>query len=124
MGAVTAADDGRQENGPGSAFSVRAGEEDGQTVLWAAGDLDFTAAAPMGDALSAARTGPGQGLTVDVSRLDFIDARSVRLLSSADQRLRGSGGTGLRVRGASGIVRRMLELMQFTAVQLLVLPSD
>ena len=119
MAGVTAAGGSRRGGGSLPVFSVRVAEEDGQTVLWAAGDLDFTTAALLEDALSGARTGPGQGVTVDVSRLGFIDAGSVRLLMAAHQRRRGSGGPGLRVRGASGVVRRMLEIMQFTAVQLL-----
>jgi anti-anti-sigma factor len=119
MAGVTAANDGRRGGGPGTAFSVRVAEEDGQTVLWTAGELDFFTAPLLENALAGVRTGPGQGLTVDVSRLGFIDVGGVRLLAAAGQRLRGAGRRSLRVRGAAGVVRRMLELMPFTSVQLL-----
>jgi anti-anti-sigma factor len=122
MAGVTAAGGGRRGGGSRPVFSVRIAEEDGQSVLWAAGDLDFTTVALLEDALSGSQTGPGQTVTVDVSRLGFIDAGSVRLLMTADQRLRGGGSAGLRVRGAAGVVRRMLEIMQFASVRLLSLP--
>ena len=124
MAGVTAANAGRRGGGPGPAFRVRVAEEDGQTVLWMGGEVDFFTAPRLEDALGGVRTGPGQGLTVDVSRLGFIDVGSVRLLAAADQRLRGAGGGGLRVRGEAGVVRRMLEIMPFTAGQLLFLPAN
>jgi anti-anti-sigma factor len=98
-------------NGP--AFSVWAAEEDGRTVLWAAGELDLTAVPAMDGALSAVPVEPGRRLIVDLSRLVFLDAAGARLLA-ADDRRRGVGGGGLAVRGTRAIVRRTLELMQLT----------
>jgi anti-anti-sigma factor len=118
MAEVTAAGGGRRGGGSRPVFSVRVAEEDGQTVLWAAGDLDFTTVALLEETLSSAQTGPGQSVTVDVSRLGFIDAVSVRLLMTADRQRRDAGSAGLRVRGAAGVVQRILEVMQFTSVRL------
>jgi anti-sigma B factor antagonist len=97
-------------------FSVRVADDDGRTVLWASGELDFTGAALMDSALSGFPARPGQGLTVDVSRLGFLDVSGLRLLVTANERLRGVSGPGLTVRGASGIVRRIFEVMQVTAL--------
>ncbi len=97
-------------------FSARIAEDEGRTVLWADGELDFSVAARMRKALSSVRAVPGQRLTVDASSLGFIDACGTRLLIVADERLRGAGGAGLVVRGASGVVGRMFEVMRVTSL--------
>ena len=97
-------------------FSARIAEDDGRAVLRAEGELDFTVAAQMRKALSSVQAVPGQRLTVDASHLGFIDVCGTRLLIAADERLRGAGGAGLAVRGASGIVRRMFEIMRVTSL--------
>jgi anti-sigma B factor antagonist len=95
------------------ALRVRFAEEDGETVLWVAGELDITVAALMSDALDRVRAVPGRPLTVDLSQLRFLDVSGLRLLIAAGERLRGTGG-GLMVRGATGIVRRIFEVMGVT----------
>jgi len=90
---------------------VRVAEEAGDTVLWAAGELDITVAALLGDALDRVRAGPGRRLVVDLSQLGFLDVSGLRLLIAADERLRRGGAQGLAVRGATGIVRRIFEVM-------------
>jgi anti-sigma B factor antagonist len=110
MAAATAAGD----EWPG--FSVRLTEDGGWPVLRVTGELDVTVAPTLRHALSAVRPGPGQWLVVDVSQLGFIDVSGVRLLITADQQLRAAGSSGLAVRGAAGIVRRVFELMLVTGL--------
>jgi anti-anti-sigma factor len=99
------------------AFSTQLTENQTRTqiVLWVAGELDVTVADLMDQALAQARPDPGWLLTVDVSHLAFIDANGVRLLVGADRRWREQG-SGLSVRGASAIVRRVFEILRATAV--------
>jgi anti-anti-sigma factor len=109
MAAVTALG-----SGVGPPFSARLTREDGQTVLWAAGELDCTVVPLLDGPLSSAPAAPGQPLTLDASHLGFLDLSGLRLLVAADARLRAAGGAGLVVRGASGMVRRIFEIMQVT----------
>src|ERR1700761_8180400 len=104
-----------QAGGPAAPlFTVRITGENGRTVVWAAGELDPTVGAALGDALSAVPAVPGQLLTVDLTHLGFLDVTGLRLLTTADERLRAAGGAGLAVRGATGIVRRAFEIMRVT----------
>lgn len=98
------------------ALRVRFAEEDSEPVLWAAGELDITVAAQLGDALDRVRAGPGLRLIVDLSQLGFLDVSGLRLLISADERLRRGGAQGLAVRGAAGIVRRIFEVVGATSL--------
>ena len=95
---------------------VRVAEEDGGTVLWAAGELDITVAALLGDALDRVRAVSGKHLIVDLSRLRFLDVSGLRLLITADERLRRGGAQGLAVRGAAGTVRRIFEVVGVTSL--------
>jgi anti-anti-sigma factor len=97
-------------------FSALVTVSGGRTVLRAAGDLDFTQVPLLARALARVAAVPGQALTVDVTGLGFLDVAGVRALTDADERLRGAGGAGLTVRGASGIVRRIFEIMQVTSL--------
>jgi anti-anti-sigma factor len=76
------------------ALRVRLAEEDGEPVLWAAGEIDITVAAQLGSALDRVRAGPGQRLIVDLSQLGFLDVSGLRLLITADERLRRGGAPG------------------------------
>ena len=98
------------------AFSVEVTESDIGIVLWAKGELDITVAAVMDRGLRVMPARPGQFLLVDASQLGFLDIGGLRVLIAADQRLRRAGGDGLRVRGAAGIVLRVFEVMQVTAL--------
>jgi anti-sigma B factor antagonist len=88
----------------------------GNGVVWVAGELDNATAELMGDGLSLASVKPADRLVVDVSRLVFMDAAGVRVLLAAHERLVAAGGGGLVIRGASGIVRRVLELTGLTVL--------
>jgi anti-anti-sigma factor len=98
------------------AFRVQSDGDRGRAVLWLAGELDVTEAGLMADALSAARPLPGQGLVVDLSHCEYIDANGVRLLFAADRRLRDEGRAGLAVRGAAGVVGRIFEILRATSL--------
>jgi anti-anti-sigma factor len=105
------------EDGPAQPpFRAQSAEDAAGVVLWVAGELDVTATELMDDALSEAYPAPGQRLAVDVSHLAFIDVAGVRLLDATDRRLRGEGRTGLVVRGAPAVVRRVFEILRATAL--------
>jgi anti-anti-sigma factor len=53
----------------------------------------------------------GRRVVIDLAGLEFIDARGVAALLHARQRLQSTGGQ-LEVRGARGVVRRVLVLLQ------------
>jgi anti-anti-sigma factor len=97
-------------------FRTRITKDQTQVVLWVAGELDVTVAERMDDALSGACPAPGQRLTIDVSHLTFIDVSGARLLIDADRRWRDEGRSGLFVRGAATIVRRVFEILRATSL--------
>jgi anti-sigma B factor antagonist len=97
-------------------LSVEATHEDEVTLLRVIGELDLATASPMSAALSTVSCPPGERLSVDLSRLNFMDATGLRLLIAADHRLRADGKEGLAVRGASGMVLRMFEVSGLTSL--------
>jgi anti-anti-sigma factor len=104
--------------GPGSSADLRIqiDEVDGVTVLFLAGELDMTAAAQLSDALTTGCSLAKDRLAVDVSGLAFMDLAGLRGLLGAHRRLLGEGRGGIIVRGASGMVRRIFELTEFTSL--------
>lgn len=106
-------------NGSGGSrdgLKIQFGEADGVTVVFVAGDLDMSATAQMRDALSIGCSLAGDRLVVDVSGLSFMDAAGLRVLVGAHNRLLQEGRTGIVVRGAYGIVRRVFELVGRTSL--------
>jgi hypothetical protein len=70
----------------------------------------------MSDALKAGCSLARNRLVVDVSGLAFMDLAGLRTLISAHNRLIRRGRAGIAVCGASGIVRRVFELIEFTSL--------
>lgn len=91
-------------------------EVDGVTVVFVAGDLDLTATAQMSDALKTGCSVARNRLVVDVSGLAFIDLAGLGVLVNTHNRLLRWGRAGIAVRGASGIVRRVFELVELTSL--------
>jgi len=88
----------------------------GVGVVRVAGELDAATAGLLDDGLSLASVMAGDRLVVDVSRLSFMDVAGVRVMAAAHERRVAAGSCGLVVRGASGIVRRVLEVTGLTVL--------
>ncbi len=72
------------------------------------GELDGSTAASISGGLASVTS--RDGVVVDVSRLTFMDAAGLHALVAGNERLAAAGGAGLTIRGASGILRRGVEL--------------
>ena len=106
-------------DGPSADFSMRLERGKGRgtrrrepaAVLHLSGELDIAWSERVGNTIVglARRAGPGggqrPGVVVDVSALSFIDATGVAALAAAEEH-----GQTLVIRGAAGIVRRVLEV--------------
>ncbi|MBV8997097.1 MAG: STAS domain-containing protein [Pseudonocardiales bacterium] len=78
------------------------------------GELDLTTAGLL-DAVLSRDDGVATGrVVVDVSHLTFMGVAGLNVLVGAHYRLVGQSRRGLVVRGASGIVRRIVELTQLS----------
>jgi anti-anti-sigma factor len=80
----------------------------GEDVIALAGELDLAGEDRVRDALASCRS---SRVVVDLALLDFIDARGVAALCDAGELLEAAGAQ-LEVRGAHGIVRRVLEQLR------------
>jgi anti-sigma B factor antagonist len=95
-------------------FSVDATIDDALTVLRVAGELDVATAPLLEEVLSARRPAPDGRVIVDVSDLTFMDAAGLKVLIRAHNRIVAAGAGGVKVRGAAGIVRRLIEITGLT----------
>jgi anti-sigma B factor antagonist len=95
-------------------FSVRPSAQAGETIVEVVGELDLATAPLLDEVLShdgAVATGR---VVVDVSHVTFMGAAGLSVLVGAHYRLLGESRAGLVVRGASGIVRRVVELTELS----------
>lgn len=79
-----------------------------RVVVRPCGELDLSTVADLQDALSEA-CGSGLDVVVDLSDVDFVDARTLGVLVAASQRL-AAGGCPLSIVGTSREVRRVFQL--------------
>ena len=79
---------------------------DGTAVVEVAGELDIASVPELAHELGSLEP---CNVTVDLTRVTFVDSSGLRCLVDAHQRMRGLGST-LRVRGTSPIVRRTFEI--------------
>jgi anti-anti-sigma factor len=84
------------------------------------GQLDLTAAGPLGEALRATARS-GRTVELDLSHVDFIDGCGLSMLLNATRRSR-RGGPQLTIVAVSGCVRRLIEMTE-TAERLPSLPA-
>jgi anti-anti-sigma factor len=89
-------------------FSISISEYDRRRILAIGGELDLASAAQFERQLGELCALGGE-LVVDLSGLAFVDSAGIRLLLEARHRARHRGGS-LIVLGASGHVRRVLEV--------------
>ncbi|MFJ2606235.1 anti-sigma factor antagonist [Streptomyces sp. NPDC091279] len=77
------------------------------TVVEAAGEIDLSTADLLAEHLSAATTGPGPDVLVDLRRVSFLDCSGLRVLCRAESRARERQGR-LRLVSTDPRVRRLL----------------
>jgi anti-sigma B factor antagonist len=104
-----------------NAFSVRPSVQAGEVIVEVVGELDLATAPLLDEVLLRAGAVATGRVVVDVSRLPFMGAAGLSVLVGAHYRLLGERREGLVVRGASGIVRRVVEL---TALSFLLEDPD
>jgi anti-sigma B factor antagonist len=83
------------------------------------GACDLASAPKLREVLVGLRPPHVRNLLVDVTSLDFIDSTGLGLLLGALRRLREAGGD-MRIAGARGAVRRVLEITDLDKVFTLV----
>lgn len=83
-------------------------DEHAHTVM-ASGELDFSNAHQLQDAVSAIELDGHREVVLDLTDLTFCDVRGASTLVSASRLIASNGGR-VTVRGASGLPRRILAL--------------
>lgn len=78
-------------------------------VLPVSGELDLTAAPVLREQLLAAITDGHDDVVLDLSGVTFVDSSGLSVIITAYKRLQAEGGR-LRVAGASGLVRSVLDV--------------
>ena len=81
-----------------------------QILIRMRGEVDLSNAASVQEAIDSAREEePDRSIVVDLAGLEFIDSTGLSVLVGATRRSRENGNR-LQVRGATGQVRRVLEV--------------
>jgi anti-sigma B factor antagonist len=95
-------------------FRVRTSVRAGEMIVKVVGELDFATAPVLDEALSRDGAVATGRVVIDGSRLTFMGAAGLSVLVGAHYRLLGQGQPGLVVRGASGMLRRVVELNELS----------
>lgn len=93
-------------------------------VLYASGELDIASSAVFLESLRRACVPPVRKLVIDASRLEFLDGDDLRALWALHGRLLKEGQEGVVLRGCSGLVLRIVEVLGFTSMLEGALSSD
>jgi anti-anti-sigma factor len=92
-------------------FAITTDEEGGRTRLTVWGELDLESAPILEEELAEART-VRRELILDLSRVDFIDARGVNALVQTIEHSRSNGWHFEVAPAVSDQVRRMFEILR------------
>ena len=79
-------------------------------VVHLIGELDMEAVAVLEEELTGLIAGPAPAVTVDLTRLEFIDSSGLQCLLRATQQAQENGGDKLRFRRASPQVEGVMKL--------------
>ncbi|MGS2617362.1 STAS domain-containing protein [Micromonospora sp. LZ34] len=90
-------------------FTVTYTERDGGARLWLAGELDLSTAGELAAVLDRLADAGTHRLLVDLSGLTFCDSTGIAAFVRGDNRAAAAGGW-LRITGATGRVRRVLQV--------------
>ena len=99
----------------GQLLNMRISHDRGCAVVWLCGELDAAEAPAARAYLLAAAADGRRRLVVDVTDLVFIDASGLSVLVFAATHMAGNDGW-LRLVDASPLLRRMLRILELTAV--------
>lgn len=91
-------------------FGIATSLEGPKSVLTVRGDLDASSAAELGDFIDAAFDQGHRFVTLDLSRISFIDGAGLRAIGQRAHRVGESGGT-LTIRAPSKPVLRLLDIV-------------
>jgi anti-anti-sigma factor len=105
--------DVRGGDGPRS-FSVRPSVQGGDVIVEVVGELDLATAPLLDEVLLRAGAMASGRVVVDVSRVTFMGAAGLSVLMGAYYRFVGERRARLVVRGASGLLRRVVELTELS----------
>jgi len=78
-------------SGNADAMSLRVHSEDASVHIYACGELDFTCAGRLTQAVDAAKTTPGHRIVLDLTGLTFCDAGGVTALLQAHRVAQDAG---------------------------------
>ena len=96
-------------------LTINVTENGTNRVVRLEGSCDLATAPNLRQTLQPLTPPDVQELTLDVSQLEFIDSTGLGVVLGAMRRLREGGGT-LRISGAHGIVKRVLEITDLDKV--------
>lgn len=102
-------DDPNPATVPGMQLRIQITGEGPRRTVRLGGECDIASAPELREALVELHEQDVREVVLDLSALDFLDSSGIGVIVSALKRLRESGGD-LRVTGAQGPVRKVLEL--------------
>ena len=88
---------------------MRTEEEDGHVVVRLAGEIDLSNVDGLEAQIDSA-IAHAQDVVIDLSAIDFIDSRGLRLLKRVSAAVAGSDGTLLVVAPAGSVARSVLDM--------------
>jgi len=91
-------------------FGIASGLEGSLAVLTVRGDLDASSAPELGDCIDAAIDDGHRFVTLDLSRITFIDGAGLRAIGQRADRMADRGGA-LTIRAPSKFVLRLLDIV-------------
>jgi len=90
-------------------FTISVVDDHGEITVVLGGDVDIATVGEVRRALAEAIEAAHRRVVVDLHRVEYLDSSGIKALVRANIRARVTGKE-LRVRGADGAVRRILEL--------------
>jgi len=106
----TQSSDGPSFSGDRPRLDIDVGPHDLGALVRVSGELDFSNAHRLLEAIGAVELNGRREVVLDLTRLTFCDARGLSVVLSADRLVRAEGGR-LSIRGAAGLPRRLFDLV-------------
>ena len=88
-----------------SSLEITADQQDGQTRLALAGELDIASTPEFEEGLAKAESTEPGVLVLDLRKVEFIDSTGLRAVIAADERARNAGRRFVVVRGTAAVER-------------------
>jgi anti-anti-sigma factor len=100
-------------------FALQMAPSGPDTQVIIRGELDFAAAADLGQTLASLRDGADGGLVLHMGEVEFIDCACARVIAQAARAWPGSGPAVIR--DPSPVVRRIFQLTRLADPEILTL---